>query len=161
MRLLVQHTKSLRKTRCHLPRKSESFEQRRAAFFPLLFPLFITFYNASIPPLTALRSVCFTAGWSCKGTSGASGPCGHPERLLVASPHRAAITARSGSVSCGRRGAFGADRLFFFFFFSRMERCFFFTRLEGKSHNPTKYNNNNTENPLKHLFFFLISRDTP
>lgn len=43
---------------------------------------------------------------------------------------------------------------FFFFFFSRMERCFFFTRLEGKSHNPTKYNNNNTENPLKHLFFF-------
>lgn len=42
---------------------------------------------------------------------------------------------------------------YFFFFFSRMERCFFFTRLEGKSHNPTKYNNNNTENPLKHLFF--------
>lgn len=41
---------------------------------------------------------------------------------------------------------------YFFFFFSRMERCFFFTRLEGKSHNPTKYNNNNTENPLKHLF---------
>lgn len=45
---------------------------------------------------------------------------------------------------------------YFFFFFSRMERCFFFTRLEGKSHNPTKYNNNNTENPLKHLFFLNL-----